>query len=182
MSCALMRAPNSIQEKYGIIMTRRGLGLTRSYVQLPEMSFQVMSSSDRKMSELIENDTSKQMEQIQSCALETQALLEFGGYKENHYQRVLIHFLQKAGFNVSSEETLAYKFKVDGEEIFAGFGRIDLRITKNEETYILELKVAKNLNYLSDYRQQLHKYLRHYPSQATGVIIVFFNDKPPRFF
>ena len=101
-------------------------------------------------------------------------------YKENHYQNTLIYALQKRGWVVSQEENITYSILDGKNTVVLGYGRIDLKVISPTGTvHILELKVAESLKYLSSYKAQLRRYLRHYPHPARGVLIVFNSISKP---
>ena len=117
------------------------------------------------------------MEAITQAAHWTQRQLTGGfDYKETHFQEILGYALQKAGFRVSSEVNIPYNI-VDQENLITfGFGRLDLKcIGPAGHTWILELKCAPTLKYMSSYRSQLRRYLRHSPSNTRGLLIIFNN-------
>ena len=122
------------------------------------------------------------MELVRKAATTTQKLLPpFHDYKEVNYQMMLIHQLQKAGFKVSSEENLTYKYNDKGYDVVYGFGRLDLKcIGPDGDTWIMELKCANSYKYIDLYQQQLRKYMYHYhynnKVKVRGVLIIFNND------
>ena len=117
------------------------------------------------------------MDKIREACIWAAKKLDGGfDYKETHYQTVLGYALQKRGFVISSEENIEYAIIDSGHRIVIGYGRLDLKvITPAGDTWILELKCATNLKYLTQYRAQLRRYLKHSKYEVQGALIVFNN-------
>ena len=111
---------------------------------------------------------------ILEIAHDTAKELCHGGYREQAYQMVLMHLLQKEGFHVRSEVGVVYKLS-DG--FCFGHGRLDLICTdpKNKETYILELKAQVRPNQ-RQHLGQLARYMHHYNGDVTGGMLLYFNS------
>ncbi len=94
-------------------------------------------------------------------------------YKEVSYQRLMLCFLQKEGVICSSEVNISYDVQVGEEKVNVGWGRMDIVCTKNNVTYILELKTVPTHKYLESYRQQIDRYMFHYDGPCHGALIIF---------
>ncbi len=95
-------------------------------------------------------------------------------YKEVSFQNLMLYYLQKNGFNCSSEVNVSYDIDCDGVKVCVGWGRIDIIARGRENlTYIIELKCVPSHKYLETYRQQLSRYLFHYGRPCVGCLIIF---------
>ncbi len=101
-------------------------------------------------------------------------------YKENHFQKVLEHYLRKfvPECVVSKEVNIPYKTS-DGF-VFA-YGRLDLTVETDTEVVILELKA--NINFYTKQKEcfaQLRRYMKQVSTtkKVKGVLIVFGKHPP----
>ena len=108
---------------------------------------------------------------MKAAIQETAKLLKGDFYKESNSQRVLCQLLQKAGYVVSTEVLCPYYFG----DIYAGYGRMDVVCSRDNERFILELKVGFVKEDLC--RAQLRKYVKH--MKMPGFLVIFQNNSAP---